>query len=83
MLSSCLTPTPLSPTDCSGKLYLLPARERRKTNREVSTRKLEQSMGARNQGIEARNRVVVPTRQATHVGGIDSLHESIPGLLKS
>jgi hypothetical protein len=35
-------------------------------------------MGART----SRNRVVVPARQATLSGGIDSL-ESIPGLLKS
>jgi hypothetical protein len=33
-------------------------------------------------GTEYRNRVVVPARQATSCGGIDSL-ESIPGLLKS
>ncbi len=39
---------------------------------------LEQSMGARG-GIY---RVVVPARQATYAGGIDSF-ELIPGLLKS
>jgi hypothetical protein len=39
----------------------------------------EQSMGA----VEpSRNRVILPARQATKAGGIDSL-ESIPGLLKS
>jgi hypothetical protein len=37
-------------------------------------------MGARKE--PSRNRVVVPARQATKAGGIDSL-ESIPGLLKS
>ena len=37
-------------------------------------------MGARSRA--SRNSVVVPARQATQAGGIDSL-ESIPGLLKS